>query len=304
MHAKDIKTVRLLVNMKSGLLWSFDALRDAVSKYWDIDGREVTYQFCKSAVDGTAKAKAAVAEGIDLVLVAGGDGTVNTIGCALVGTETIIGVIPSGSGNGFARHFNIPLGPERAVRALADAMVKRIDVGKVNGRPFLVTCSMAWDASIVRSFEKSLVRGVLPYLFAGVNEFFLYTPQPVRVTVDDCEMVEYPDPMVFTVANLSQFGGGAVIAPSALSDDGHLEAIIALSRDIPQLLVNFPRLFDGSVNMINELITAKFKSLVVERDHEADIQVDGELVPAGHRIEIEVIPASLNVLVPLEAEAK
>lgn len=304
MDMPQIKSVRLLVNMKSGLLWSFDALREAVSKHWDVEGRKVTYQFCKSPADGTAKAKEAVNEGVDLVLVAGGDGTVNTIGCSLIGTDTTIGVIPSGSGNGFARHFNIPLGPDKAVKALADATIKKIDVGKVNGRPFLVTCSMAWDASIVRSFEKSLVRGVLPYIFAGVNEFFQYKAQPIRVSIDGNDPVEYTDAIVFTVANLSQYGGGAVIAPNAKSDDGKLEAIIALNRDLPQLLVNFPRLFDGSVNKIRELITAKFCKLVVERDHEAEIQVDGELVPAGNRISIEVVPASLKVLVPRAGKSR
>jgi diacylglycerol kinase (ATP) len=300
MQMHDIRTVRILVNMKSGLLWSFDALRTAVSEHWDVPGRKVTYQFCKSAEDGTSKALEAVSDGIDLVLVAGGDGTVNTIGCSLIGTDTSIGVIPSGSGNGFARHFGIPLGPDKAVRALADATIKSIDVGKVNGRPFLVTCSMAWDASIVRSFEKSLVRGVLPYIFAGVNEFIQYKAQPVRVSIDGGEPVEYKDPIVFTVANLSQYGGGAVIAPSAQSDDGYLEGILALTRDLPQLLVNFPRLFDGSVDKIRELITFKFKKLTVERDHEADIQVDGELVTSGKSIEIEVIPSALKVLVPVE----
>lgn len=304
MQMHDIRSVRLLINMKSGLLWSFDALREAVSKYWDVPGRKVTYQFCKSAEDGTSKALEAVADGIDLVLVAGGDGTVNTVGCSLIGTNTIIGVIPSGSGNGFARHFEIPLGPNKAVRALADAKVKSIDIGKVNGRPFLVTCSMAWDASIVRSFEKSLVRGVLPYVFAGVNEFFQYRAQPVRISIDDAEPVEYKDPIVFTVANLSQYGGGAVIAPSARSDDGRLEVVLALSRDLPQLIINFPRLFDGSVDKIRELITFKFQKLTVERGHEADIQVDGELVSAGKRIEIEVVPSALKVLVPVASGDK
>ncbi len=304
MQMHDIRTVRLLVNMKSGLSWSFDALRAAVSEHWDVPGRQVTYQFCKSAEDGTSKALEAVSDGIDLVLVAGGDGTVNTIGCSLIGTDTTIGVIPSGSGNGFARHFGIPLGPDKAVRALADAKIKTIDVGKVNGRPFLVTCSMAWDASIVRSFEKSLVRGVLPYIFAGVNEFIQYKAQPVRVRIDDGDSVEYKDPIVFTVANLSQYGAGAVIAPSAQSDDGYLEGILALTRDLPQLLVNFPRLFDGSVDKIRELITFKFKKLSVERDHEADIQVDGELVTSGKSIEIEVIPSALKVLVPVAGRDK
>lgn len=290
--------------MKSGLKWSFDSLRKAVSKYWDIDGRNVTYQFCKSPDDGTAKAVKAVKDGVDILLAAGGDGTVNSIGRALLGTQTSLGVIPSGSGNGFARHFGIPLGVDKAVQSLSSGVIRSIDVGTVNGKPFLVTCSMAWDASIVRSFQKSLFRGILPYIFAGLNEFFQYRPQPVRVSFDGGAETEYADPIVFTVANLSQYGGGAVIAPDARSDDGYLESIIALNRDLPQLIVNFPRLYDGSLNEIKELKTTKFRKLIIDRDHNADIQVDGELVPARHRIVIEVKPAALNVLIPRECDAR
>lgn len=290
--------VRILVNMKSGLQWSFDALRKAVTKHWDTCDRNVTYQFCTSPSDGTKKAVAAVKDGVDVVLAAGGDGTVNSIGRALIGTNTAIGVIPSGSGNGFARHFGIPLGLQKAAASLAAGRVKSIDVGTVNGQPFLVTCSMAWDASIVRSFERSRVRGILPYIFAGVNEFIMYKPQPVWVSIDGTEEVLYRDPIVLTVANLSQYGGGAVIAPGALSDDGELECIIALNSDLPQLMVNFPRLFDGSVDRIRELVSVRFRNMHIRRGHNSDIQVDGELVRAGRDISIGIMPAALKVLVP------
>jgi YegS/Rv2252/BmrU family lipid kinase len=263
-----------------------------------LPGNEILYQFCQDKDDGTAKAKMAVRDGVDVVLVAGGDGTINTIGRALIGTEVSIGVIPAGSGNGFARHFEIPFGPDKAVKALAGASVKRIDVGVVNGVPFLVTCSMAWDASIVRSFEKSFFRGVFPYLFAGVNEFLKYKPQEMTVELDSGERLFLPDPIVFTIANLTQYGGGAIIAPHARPDDKHLELVVALNKDVPNLITKLPRLYDGSAHKIRELITRRFQRLKVSRKHSADIQVDGELIKAGESIEVFVMPASLKVLAP------
>lgn len=292
------KKIRVIINPKSGLLWSFDTLRKAIDKYWDLPENEIFYQFTKSIDDGITKARRAVDERVDVLLVAGGDGTVNTIGRQLIGSKTAIGIIPAGSGNGFARHFEIPLGPEKAVKALAEAKVKRIDVGMVNKAPFLVTCSMAWDASIVRSFEKSLFRGILPYVFAGVNEFIRYKPQEIRFELDSGEEMVIPDPVVFTIANLTQFGAGAKIAPQAKADDGFLELVIARNKDIPTLVSQIHRLFDGTVHKLPQLTTRRFKQLKVHRQHSDNIQIDGEVVEEGREIVVEVLPSCLNILVP------
>ena len=127
----------------------------------------VWYQFSKSIGDSRNKVKDAIEHDVDTVIVVGGDGMINSIGNLLLGTGVILGVIPTGSGNGFARHFEIPLQPEKAIRSLAKGRVTEIDVGTANGRPFFITCSLAWDAAIVKSFEKSPVRGILPYVFAA-----------------------------------------------------------------------------------------------------------------------------------------
>jgi diacylglycerol kinase family enzyme len=288
----------VLVNPKSGLPWSFGVLRKAVSRSWESAGGGVYYQFSTSAEDGYAKARDAVKSGFDCVLVAGGDGTVNTVGRALMGTDVVLGVIPAGSGNGFARHFEIPLSPDRAVDALAGAQVVEIDVGLLGDLPFFVTASMAWDASIVRSFQRYPLRGVIPYVFAGVQELFEYQPQDMTVIVDGGMEIEYPAPMVFTVANLTQFGGGARIAPSAKPDDGQLELVVALRQDIPALVANLMRLFDGSIGKIPAVHIQRFKTLHVRRQREAAIQVDGELVRAPVEVDIRVRERALRVLVP------
>ena len=290
--------VLVLVNPKAGLLSAFNTMRRAVDRHWDRRGTDVFYQFTQSKEDGIAKARLAVERGVDLVLVSGGDGTVNTVGRALVGTDVVLGVIPAGSGNGFARHFGIPLASDRAVEALARATAQRIDVGFVNGAPFFVTCSMAWDASLVRSFDKSPLRGIAPYVFAAVDEFFHYEAQDFTIRLDSGEGITLAKPMVFTVANLTQFGGGAIIAPSAKHDDGFLELVVALRQDVPILLANLVRLFDRSLDRVPEVLTRRFRSLVVRRERSAPIQLDGELVPAGKEVRVSVQPSALRVLVP------
>jgi len=293
-----LRKVLVLVNPKSGLPRMFTTMKNALDRCWDVEGIDLSYQFTQSKEDGIAKAERAVESGVDTVIVSGGDGTVSTISRVLVGTDTVLGVIPTGSGNGFARHFNIPLSPPRAVEALARGSVKSIDVGVVNGTPFFVTCSMAWDAAIVRTFEKSPLRGILPYVFAGVQEFFEYRPQDMSVTLAGGEELDFRLPVLFTVANLTQYGGGAIIAPGAKEDDGELELIVGLQRDFPLILANLGRLFDGSADQIPRVITRSAKGMVVRRAKPVPIQVDGEVVDAPETIEIGVRPGALKVLVP------
>ncbi len=148
-----LRKIRLLVNPRSGLRVGGSAMLRHAQEVWDGEGRELTIQFSRSAEDGKAKALRAIEEGADTILVAGGDGMVNSIGSALVGTHVALGVIPTGSGNGFARHFEIPLQPRAAAEALLHGRRTHVDVGVANGRPFFVTCSMAWDAAIARTFS-------------------------------------------------------------------------------------------------------------------------------------------------------
>jgi len=160
MIKKKLRNVLVMVNRKAGVYDAFGFIRRALDRYWDVGDVNLIYQFCQNKSDGIAKAERAAKQNFDTILVVGGDGTVNTVGQVLIGTNTSLGVIPCGSGNGFARHFGIPLKPEKAVRILATADVKHIDVGVVNKKPFFVTCSMAWDASLVRSFQESPLRGI------------------------------------------------------------------------------------------------------------------------------------------------
>ena len=157
---------------------------------------------------------------------------------------------------------------------------------------------MAWDASIVEFFDKSPIRGIVPYIFAGVQGFIEYKPQEMRVKIDSGEELILPDPLLFTVANLTQFGAGAKIAPHAQADDGYLELVAARRQDMPRLIANIGRLFDGSISRMPEVSFRRFQSLTVSRERPAVIQVDGELVDAPADVEVTVIPKGLKVLVP------
>ena len=298
--SKPLQVV-VLINSKAGVATSLESVILSIGEQWDRPGVDLVFQLSQSVEDGQAKARKALASSVDTIIVVGGDGMIHSIGRELVGSDVALGVIPTGSGNGFARHFAIPLKPEAAAKALADADRLRIDVGRVNGRPFFVTCSMAWDAAIARSFAKSPIRGILPYVFAGVYEYFEYERQPFDVLINDTEARHFKDPLIFTVANLTQFGGQARIAPDACPDDGLLELIVVEQRDAPLVLANLARLFNGTINRLPQVQSSKFSTLKVLRTLPSPIQLDGELVEAGLELNVDLLPRALTVLVPKKA---
>ena len=295
---KTGKKVRILINPKSGMGFALDHIHGALIEHWDKPGNDLSIQFSTSKEDGQAKARRAVEEGVGRLLVIGGDGMVNTIGSVLIGTDTALGVIPAGSGNGFARHFNIPLDIAKATVALAAAQPQLIDVGYANGQPFFVTCSLAWDAALVDVFERSPVRGVLPYVFSAVYKFFDYTPQPFTLCIDDGEEFTIDDPQVCTAANLTQYGGGAQIAPGAKADDGQLLLVTVRQHDLPKVVLMLGKLFDGTIDRLSGIHTKPFRTLTVRRKNAGPMQLDGELISAPAEVKITVQQRALNVLVP------
>ena len=292
------KKVRILINPNSGLGGALDRIRAALIEHWDTPDNELAIQFSLSKEDGQTKARRAVEDGVGRLLVAGGDGMVNSIGSVLIGTGTALGVIPAGSGNGFARHFNTPLDIARATEALASAQIQEIDVGYANGLPFFVTCSLAWDAALVDAFEKSPVRGVLPYVFAGVYKLFDYRPQAFTLLLDDQEEITIEDPLLCTAANLTQYGGGAQIAPNARADDGKLQLVTLRQRDLPWIVPMLGKLFDGTIDRLHEVQTRPFRTLTVRRKEAGPMQLDGELLSAPAEVKISVQSRALKVLVP------
>jgi diacylglycerol kinase family enzyme len=290
--------IRVIINPNAGLGWSLPELIEAFERTWDQGDVDLAFQISQSPEDGRNKAMRAVQDGVDCVFAVGGDGVVNSLGSILTGTATTLGVIPTGSGNGFARHFNIPLNPVEAVQRLRKGEVRAIDVGRANGHFFCVTCGLAWDAQILRSFEKSPIRGVLPYVFAGAVELLDYKPELFHFYIDEGPEQVFDKPLIFTIANLSQYGGGARIAPSACPDDGRMELVAVSRNDIHQVLPMMHQLFLGDVDRLPDVHVHQLRHLKVVREQDSPIQVDGELFEERATVEIVVMPDALKVLTP------
>ena len=295
--------VRILYNRRSGPGRSrFEAVRRAVGRHWR-GAADRAWYFPESRTESDAMVDAAVADAADCLLVCGGDGTVSSVGRRLIGTGVAMGVVPLGSGNGLARHFGVPLDPERAVAALAAGEVRRMDVGVAGGVPFLVSASAAWDASLVRVYDALPFRGVVSYALAGFWAFFGYRPQPLEAVVDGGETLRFDKPLLFTVGNLAGWGGGALIDADASADDGRLELIAGERRDAPRMLARVRRVFSKGGKALPRVQHRSFRTLSVSRPAAAPVQLDGELEDLPARFEISVRPAALGVLAPSPARA-
>jgi len=291
-----MKQVLVLINPKSGVGGPYRYI-SAIEKVWDTPEYDVVFQFSQSAQDGADKVRRAIDRGTDTVLVVGGDGMVNSIGSVLVNTPVRLGVLPAGSGNGFARHFKIPLHPNDAAEALFNGYSTAIDVGKVNDRLFFVTCSMAWDGALVETFEKYPFRGLVPYVLAGAQQLLEYRAQPFHVDIDG-EQLKLKHPLIFTVANLSQFGSDVLVAPDAKADSGDLELVAIEKNNIPLVLSQVHRFIEKTFHHHPLVTNRHFKKMTVRRESDSPIQIDGEVFDGGTLIEVEVLPSALNIIVP------
>lgn len=195
-------------------------------------------------------ARRAVSEGVELLLAAGGDGTMNEVADGLLGSSTALGVVPVGSGNGLARTLGIPLEPGAALRALASGVTRRMDVGVVNGRPFLNVAGAGFDAHVGAEFHRHARRGgrrgILSYVRLSLQAVLRYAPGAFRLEVDGAPAYE-GRALVVAFANGRQYGAGAVLAPQARLDDGRLDVVVFQATSVAGVLRQIPRLFRGTL---------------------------------------------------------
>ena len=234
-------------------------------------------------------------QGYSRVVAVGGDGTVNEVAQGIVHTSTSLGIVPVGSGNGLARHLNIPLNPKKAIENLNTAEVFEIDYGKANDKFFFCTCGTGFDAHISQQFALADGRGVKTYLKKVVSEFFSYKPQRYHLQNGNIDIEQ--DAFLITFANASQYGNNAYIAPHANLQDGLLDISI-LSKfpifAIPGLTL---RLFSKKINKSYYMTTLRTDKIILSRNTPGPFHFDGEASEASEIIELRIIPAGLKVLV-------
>ena len=263
-------------------------------------GAEPEILVTERAGHGRELARGAVERGARVVAAWGGDGTVNEVAAALVGSGAALGVIPAGSGNGLARTLNLPADPAAAIARLLGAAERLVDVGEMDGRLFVNLAGVGFDAHIAAAFAASPGRrGFLRYAAVVLTELRWYQCGRYALATEAAagavQVREVSERFLIAFANGRQWGNGAIIAPSARIDDGRLDVVAIAARSPWAVARAVPNLFAGTIDRVRGVDIRQAVSAVVEGAGRLDCHVDGEPFTSGARVAVRVVPGALRV---------
>lgn len=271
-----------------------------------LDRSRYTYSIATTERVGhaTELAQKAVREGADIVCAIGGDGTVNEVANGLVHTQTALAIIPSGSGNGLARHLRIPTDPLNAIKILNRGMTQVMDYGIVNGKSFFCTCGVGFDAFISQKFAESGKRGPVSYLENVLNNSLKYHPETYDVEIvnnkDNEEIHQACKAFLISCANASQYGNNAYIAPSASVRDGMMDVTIIEPFTAIEAPLIATQLFSGTIEQNSRIKTFQCQKVKIHRSQPGAVHYDGDPIVMGEDVEVELMAGGLLCVCPAE----
>ncbi|HVQ31964.1 MAG TPA: diacylglycerol kinase family protein [Vicinamibacteria bacterium] len=289
--------IRAIVNLRAGVAAhrALDAFEAGLPSWPSIEVR-----LTEGPAHATALAREAVEQETALVLAAGGDGTVNEVATGLLGSGVPLGIVPVGSGNGLARALRLPLRPDRALVALESGVPRRMDVGQINGRPFLNVAGIGFDAFVGSAFHKAGSkggrRGILTYVRMSLRLLSLYEAPAVTLELADGRVEARP--FILAFSNGVQYGAGAVLNPGGKLNDGRMEVVIFEDAPLLETLATAPRLFLGGIERSRRYRRIGLERAVLTTSQPLEHHRDGEPEPEAARLEVSLLPKSLRVIVP------
>ena len=294
-----MKNIVFIMNPISGTV-SKSAIPSMIEKLLDkelfsYDIRETQY-----AGHATEIANQAIDEGVDIVCAIGGDGTVNEVGRALIGSQTALAIIPCGSGNGLARHLMLPMDAGKAIKIINICEIHDLDYGIINEKPFFCTCGMGFDAFISMKFAEAGKRGLTTYLENVLKEGLKYEPETYEIE-DETGKKRYKA-FLISAANASQYGNNAYIAPQASMSDGKLDVIIMEPFDVleaPQISID---MFNKTLDKNSKIKTFKTQHIHVSRKEPGLIHYDGDPVMTDADVDISIVSKGIKMVVNPHAD--
>ncbi len=229
------------------------------------------------------------------VVAVGGDGTVNEVARGLIHTETALGIIPTGSGNGLARHFEIPLNVKKAVDVLNHSEPIMMDYGRVNNHPFFCTCGTGFDAYVSTEFAKGKERGIMKYLEKIITGYFNYRSQQYHLLGEKIDVKAKA--FVLTFANSSQWGNNAYIAPQASVQDGKMDISILSNFPVIAIPSLALQLFTKTIDKDFFMTTLRTDEITLHRQTPGPFHFDGEPYEEGTEIHVKMVRDGLKMLV-------
>lgn len=262
-------------------------------------GIEAEVQYTTPEDTGRGLAAQAALNHTELVIVAGGDGTVHAVACGLIGTGTTLGIIPTGTMNNLARSLHIPETIEEACAIIAEGKTHAIDVGKINDHPFVEVAGIGLEAALFPAAEEFKSPGVwstLHSIVSGLRTLLAFRPATLRIALDNKQRRAI-DAIQVTICNAPYYGAHLQVAPEALMDDGLLDIVIYRHFSKLEYLRHAFSISQGKRVYQPRIRRRRARTLHITADIPMEIQADGVVygyTPAA----ITVLPGALRVCVP------
>lgn len=316
----DVKRIMVIVNPQAGLGKGQKCLREIEEwkdKIFKQKGIEVDIELSQKSgkSNATNLAKEAFEGRYNLIIVIGGDGTINEVVNGLVGLPIPVGFVQAGSGNDFARALKIPQDLKKALKVAIQGKLKTVDLGKVNDRVFVNVFGVGFDARVAQYAENLKKRWhVLPntflYLIALLRELLFKLKYPnleVKISQEKNLFRDIGGKVTLvSVANGPTCGGIFRLAPQADLRDGFLDICLVKKASRMRILINIFRAIKGThlelpeVRKNSDGKLPKAKSLIISSLENQNLicQMDGEILPPEKEYRITVLPKALKVIVP------
>ncbi len=250
---------------------------------------------------GSGLAKKAASEGVDVVIAAGGDGTIHAVASGLIGTKSTLGIIAMGTMNNLAHSLSIPDTIEGACAIIGKGETKKIDIGNINDHVFLEVAGIGLEAVLFPAAEEIKSRGWLSTVrgaFDGLKSLFEFKPASIKVSFDGHRSRAYRVLQV-TVCNSPYYGVHLQVAPGTLMDDGLLDVVIYKNFSKLEFLRHGLSITQGKRILEPKITRRKVKTLRITADYPVPVHSDG--VVHGHTPAlISVTPGALSVRVPIQ----
>lgn len=267
-----------------------------VEKHIDKNQYEYSIVFTEYAGHATELTMKAIEDDFDYIAAVGGDGTINEVAKCLIGKRQILVIVPLGSGNGLARHLELPFKPERLIKEVINkGNVYKIDTAVMNDIPFISIAGIGFDALIADYFAKDENRGFMTYAKLITEKYPNYRQKEYTLVLDDEKTIECK-PFFVTFANSSQFGYNAEISPKASVQDGLIDVCIFKKPNILEVPIVATYFLAKQIDKSNFIDIYKAKKIKVTRKVAEVANIDGEAVEMSKDITVEIIPLSLNIL--------
>jgi diacylglycerol kinase (ATP) len=290
MGCPELKRSLFILNPHAGVI----PVNLIISKRLEIRKNELSC-FKSLSIDESGSHIKQSFDNYDVFVAAGGDGTVRTVAAELVGSQKIFGVLPMGSGNGFAKEFGFRTNISSLLSDIKKNESVEIDIIELNDQICLNVAGIGLDSFVAHSFDKAKIRGLWSYIWQTFMNFFLL--KPVRITIQmegDEPFTE--DLFVLSIANTRQFGNNAFIAPEAKPNDGIID--IVLIKPFPKIIapIFVYRLFRGTMKNSKYVRYIKTDKSFTIRTKETRFHIDGEAVEFKGDVVVKIKKDALKVL--------